>query len=239
MQSTQDLGNTFSRAWQLLSNNWSIALPAVIIGVVGGIVIDFVAITLMGGGALVAGLGGLLLGGLITLAIASVINVLTIGMTSGMGIAAWRTGTASISDGTAVFSNGGALQTMIAWMIIGAVLAFIPVLGWLALIVLMFLLIYAIPAAITNGTGAGASFSESVNVVTRNFGTTAIVIVLIFCIGLVGGILGAVVGHVPFLGGVVRTVIQQVILAYGTLVICGEYLKCRSAAGTPGAAPPV
>jgi hypothetical protein len=238
MQSTQDLGNTFSRAWQLLSNNWSIALPAVIVGVVGGIVIDFAAITLIGGGTLVAGLGGLLLGSLVTLAIASIINVLTIGMTSGMGIAAWRTGNASISDGTAVFQNGGALQTMLAWMIIGAVLAFIPVLGWLALIVLMFLLIYALPAAIANGSGAGESFSESVSIVTKNFGTTAVVILLIFCIGFVGGILGAIVGHVPFLGGIIRTVIQQVILAYGTLVICGEYLKVRTVSGTPGAAPP-
>jgi hypothetical protein len=237
MQSSQDLGNTFVRSWELLSGNWAIALPAVIIGIVGGVILHFVMIVFMGGGALVAGLAGLFLGGLIMLAVSTVLQILTVAFTTGMGIAAWRTGTASVADGSAVFSNPGAMQTIILWMVIGVVLALIPVLGWIADAILMFLLIYAVPASVVSGVGGMAAFSESANVVGRNFVPTLIIIVLIFCIGIVGGIVGAVLGHIPFLGNIIQEVIRQVIMAYGTLVICGEYLKVRAAMPTVGAPP--
>lgn len=236
MQSSEDLGSTFGRAWQLLSSNWNIAIPAVILGIIGGILVHLVASMFITGGAAVGSLGAILLGGLLTLAISTVIQILTIGFTTGMGVAAWRTGKADISDGTAVFSNGGAVQTLVLWMVIGVVLALIPVLGWLADIVLMFLLIYAVPAAVVSGEGAGAAFGESVNIVTKNFLPTLIIILLIACIGFAGGILGAMVSFVPFLGKIVAMVIQEVIVAYGMLVIIGEYLKVRAA--TPVAPPP-
>ncbi len=34
----RDIGNTFSRAWQLLTSNWIIIVPGIIIGIVAGIV---------------------------------------------------------------------------------------------------------------------------------------------------------------------------------------------------------
>ncbi len=240
MQSSEDLGNTFGRAWQLLSSNWIIIVPAVVIGIIGGIIINIVAGLFIGGGAAVGSLGSILLGGLLTLAISTIIQILTIGFTTGMGIAAWRTGRAQISDGSAVFSNGGAVQTIVLWMVIGVVLALIPILGWLADIVLMFLLIYAVPAAVVSGEGAGAAFGESVNIITRNFLPTLIIILLIFCIGFVGAIIGTAISFVPYLGKIVATIIQEGILAYGTLVIVGEYLKIRTAVGVPpSATPPV
>lgn len=236
MQSSEDLGNTFGRAWQLLSSNWSIAIPAIVLGIIGGVLIHLVANVFIGGGAAVGSVGAMLLGGLLTLVISTIIQILTIGFTTGMGVAAWRTGKAEISDGTAVFSNGGAVQTLIVWMVIGVVLALIPVLGWLADIVLMFLLIYAVPAAVVSGEGAGSAFGESVNIVTKNFLPTLIIILLIACIGILGGIVGAMVSFVPFLGKIVAQVIQEVVLAYGMLVIIGEYLKVR--VSTPAANPP-
>lgn len=233
MQSSTDLGGTFSRAWQLLSGNWVIALPAVIIGVIGGIIMEFVARTFIVGGITGGNLGAIMLGGLVTLAISTIIQILTIGMTTGMGVTAWRTGRAEMSDGTAVFSNGGAMQTLILWMVIGVVLAFIPLLGWIADIILMFLLIYAVPAAVATGEGAGAAFSESVNIVSKNFLTTLLIILLIFVIGICGGIIGGLISFVPFLGKIVGEIIQQVIVAYGMLVIVGEYFKIRGASAAP------
>lgn len=236
MQSSEDLGNTFGRAWHLLSANWNIVIPAIVLGIIGGVLNHLISNMFIGGGAALGSLGAVLLGGLLVLAISTIIQVLTVGVTTGMGVAAWRTGTANISDGTAVFSNGGAMQTIIVWMIIGVVLAFIPVLGWLADIVLLFLLIYAVPAAVVTGEGAGSAFGESVNIVTRNFVPTLIIILLIACIGFGGAIVGGLVSFVPFLGKIVAAIIQEAVLAYGTLVIVGEYLKVKAAA--PAAPPP-
>jgi hypothetical protein len=238
MQSSEDLGNTFGRAWQLLNSNWNIIVPAIVLGIVGGIIIHFIAATFIGGGAAVGSLGAVLLGGLLTLAVSTIIQILTVGFTTGMGIAAWRTGRTNISDGSAVFANGGAVQTIVLWMVIGVVLALIPILGWLADIVLMFLLIYAVPAAVVTGEGAAAAFGESINVISKNFLPTVIIILLIFCIGFVGAIVGGLISFVPFLGKIVATIIQESIVAYGTLVICGEYLKVRATVGVPPSATP-
>lgn len=238
MQSSEDLGNTFSRAWQLLSNNWSIAVPAIVLGIIGGIVLQLITATFIRGGAAVGSLGAIFLGSLLTLAVSTIIQILTIGFTTGMAIAAWRSGKADMADGSAVFSNSGAVSTLVVWMVIGVLLAFIPVLGWIADIILMFLLIYSVPAAVVTGEGAGAAFGESVNIVSKNFLTTLIIVLIIACIGIIGGIVGGLISFVPFLGRIVAMIIQDVILAYGMLVICGEYLKVRGTVGTPAAPPP-
>lgn len=60
MQSSEELGNTFSRSWELLSKNWVIVVPAIVIAVVAGIVIAvfgmFGMASAVGFGA--AGMGG-------------------------------------------------------------------------------------------------------------------------------------------------------------------------------------
>lgn len=238
MQSSEDLGNTFGRSWQLLSSNWNIIIPAIVLGIIGGVLQHIIGAMFINGGAAVGSFGAVILGGFLLLAVATIIQILTIGFTTGMGIAAWRTGRTNISDGSAVFGNAGAVQTIVLWMVIGVVLALIPVLGWLADIVLFFLLIYAVPAAVVSGQGAGAAFGESVNIITRNFIPTLIIVLLIFCIGFVGAIVGTAISFVPYLGKIVAMIIQESIIAYGTLVICGEYLKVRTAVGVPPSATP-
>ncbi|HLI97124.1 MAG TPA: hypothetical protein VKT72_13730 [Candidatus Baltobacteraceae bacterium] len=238
MQSSEDLGNTFGRSWQLLSSNWNIIIPAIVLGIIGGVLQHIIGAMFINGGAAVGSFGAVILGGFLLLAIATIIQILTIGFTTGMGIAAWRTGRTNISDGSAVFANAGAVQTIVLWMVIGVILALIPVLGWLADIVLFFLLIYAVPAAVVSGEGAGAAFGESVNIITRNFIPTLIIVLLIFCIGFVGAIVGTAISFVPYLGKIVAMIIQESIIAYGTLVICGEYLKVRTAVGVPPSATP-
>lgn len=238
MQSSEDLGNTFSRAWQLLSSNWIIVVPAIIIGVLGGIVMQIVTLVFIGGGAALGSLGSIFLGAFLALAVACIVQVLTVGFTTGMGVQAWRTNSASIADGSAVFSNSGALATIVIWMVIGIVLALIPVIGWLADIILFFVLVYSIPHAVVSGDGAGASFSASLNMVSKNFIPTLLIILLIAVIGIVGGIIGAALSFIPYLGRIVSEVIQAVVVAYGTLVIVGEYLKLRSTIQTVGVGTP-
>lgn len=236
MQSSQDLGNTFGRAWQLLASNWSIIVPAVIFGIVGGIVNQLVANIFIGGGAAVGSLGSVFLGGFLLLAIATIVEILTVGYTTGMGLNAWRTGKAQFSDGAAVFSNGPAVTTILIWIVVGIVLALIPVLGWIAGLVLFFLWIYAVPSAVVNSISAGAAFGESMNIVTRNFIPTLLIVLLIGVIGFAGALVGAAFTFIPFLGKIVAEVIQAVVVAYATLVIVGEYLRARVPAAPPPSA---
>ena len=233
MQSSQDLGNTFGRAWQLLASNPTIIVPAVIFGIVGGIVNQLIANFLIGGGLAVGSLGSVFWGSFLILAVATIVQVLTVGYTTGMGVDAWQTGRAQYSDGTAVFSNGPAVMTIVIWMVIGIILALIPVLGWIAGLVLFFLWIYAVPSAVVNSVSFGAAFSESMNLVTRNFIPTLLIVLMIGVIGFAGGLVGAAVSFVPFLGKIVAEVIQAAVVAYGTLVIVGEYLKARVPVGAP------
>lgn len=234
MQSSEDLGNTFSHSWELLTRNWIIIVPAVIFGIVGGIVNQIIANIFVGVGIATGSLGSVFLGSFLILAVATVVQVLTVAFTAGMGVGAWRTGKAEYSDGSAVFSNGPAMSTILIWIVAGIVLALIPLLGWIAGLVLFFLWIYAVPSAVVNSVSAPAAFGESVNMVTRNFIPTLIIVLLIGVIGFVGGIVGAAISFVPFLGRIIGEVITTAVVCYGTLVIVGEYLRAR----VPVAPPP-
>ena len=238
MQSSQDLGNTFGRAWQLLASNPNIIVPAILFGIVGGIVNQLIANIFISGGVALGSLGSIFWGSFLILAVATVVEILTVGFTTGMGVNAWQSGRADYSEGAAVFSNGPAVSTILIWMVVGIVLALIPVLGWIAGLVLFFLWIYAVPSAVVNGISAGSAFGESMNIVTRNFIPTLLIVLLIAVIGFAGGLVGAAVSFVPFLGKIVAAVIQAAVVAYGTLVIVGEYLRSRVPVGTPPAASP-
>ncbi|HZT13070.1 MAG TPA: hypothetical protein VFA29_09710, partial [Candidatus Baltobacteraceae bacterium] len=39
MQSSAELGNTFSRAWELLTRNWIIIVPGLVIGIVAALIV--------------------------------------------------------------------------------------------------------------------------------------------------------------------------------------------------------
>ena len=238
MQSSEDLGNTFGRAWQLLASNPNILLPAIVIGIIGGILNQIVANLFIGGGTTYGSLGSIFLGSFLILAIATIAEILTVGFTTGMGVGAWRTGRAHYSDGTAVFSNGAAMTTIMIWIVAGVILALIPLLGWIAGLVLFFLWIYAVPSAVVNSVSAAAAFGESVNMVTRNFVPTLIIVLLIGVIGFIGGLVGAAVSAVPYLGRIIGEIITTGVVCYGTLVIVGEYLKARVSVGQPPAATP-
>ena len=55
MQSANDLESTFLRSWRLLSSNWGIIVPGLVIGVVAGLVDGFLALTgALGGSALIS-----------------------------------------------------------------------------------------------------------------------------------------------------------------------------------------
>jgi hypothetical protein len=248
MQSSEDLGNVFGRSWQLLSENWIIIVPGIVIGIVAGLIIG--ALALMGIGAVAvaggAGLGVAFIGVLIAMCVMLIASLLTIAYTTGMAGAAWQTGRATLGDGAAALSrNGGSILVAIVLLfllgIVAAVLT-IPTIGivWLAYGIFF---LYTFASVIIGGRTGSEAIAESSKIALRNFVTTLVVVVLIAIASWIGGIIGNLFHGVPVLGPIVRLLIQQIVVVYTTLVIVGEYAKLRLtvqpvAAGVPPNAPP-
>jgi len=256
MQSPQDVGNTFSRAWQLLTANWIIIVPGVVVGVICAILAGFVVFTggaaSLGAGALAGGgaaLGGVFLTGLLTAAIFALAYVITITYTTGMADAAWRTGTATLADGSAALSSRGsnvAVAAILYFILaVVAVMLSIVTFGLAGLAFALFFL-YTFAAVIVGGVPGAQALGESARIVMANFGATLLVVVLLCVAAIVGAMVSRIFQGVPFLGSIIQYVIQNIILAYATLVIVGEYIKVRTpvaaaVAGTtnPPTVPPV
>lgn len=255
MQSSADLGNTFSRSWELLSENWIIIVPAIVIAIVAGIIIAVLGMfgfaSAVGFGA--AGLGGasvgsMLLTGAIVALVLLLASILTVAYTTGMAEAAWRTGKATLDDGAAAFRNdAGSLITAVVLLLILGIIAVVLAPFTLGLSALAFWLFFLYTfAGVVVGKRSGAdALSESARITTKNFLMTLAVVVLLFIAFIAAGMVDRVLHHIPFLGSIVSYVINQAVAAYATLVIVGEYIKLRSTVegagvGTPpGASPPV
>jgi hypothetical protein len=254
MQSSEDLGNTFSRAWQLLTANWILIVPGIVIAVVAAIVVWLLtfyglasavglsAVGMGGAGVMSAFLSALIIGVVLMLA-----TILVVAYTTGMAGAAWRTGTATLDDGAAAFREDGA-QIFVAIVLlfllgICAVALSIPTLG-LALLAFYLFFLYTLPAVIVGNRRAGEAIGESARITAKNFLTTLGVVVLLAIAFIVATWIARFFGGLPLIGMIVRQLIMQIVTVYATLVIVGEYVKLRSTVETvsvgnpPAASPP-
>lgn len=253
MQSSEDLGNTFGRSWQLLTENWILIVPGIVIGIVAAVVVwlltvygvasavGFSAVGMGGVGMMSAFLSTMLVGVVLMLA-----TILVIAYTTGMAGAAWRTGKATLDDGAAAFRADGAqiLVAVVLLFLLGivAVALSVPTLG-LALLAFYLFFLYALPSVIVGSRSATDALAESARMTTRNFLTTLAIVILLAIAFMVATWLTRFFGGIPLIGLIVRQLIMQAMAAYATLVIVGEYIKLRSTiqpvgVGTPPAASP-
>ncbi|MBV8727939.1 MAG: hypothetical protein JO233_09135 [Candidatus Eremiobacteraeota bacterium] len=239
----RDIGNTFSRAWQLLTSNWIIIVPGIVIAIVFGIITALLL------GALTAhviydangmptgatNVGGSFWALALTPILAIIATILSITYTTGMAGAAWARGTTTLADGAASFREdaGHVLMAMIIMIVIGIIAAILAPFT-LGLSVLAFLLffIYTMPAAVVGNRPGMEAVSESFQMVMRAFGTTIVIVLLIFVISIIAGIIGVALHAIPYIGPIVGQVLQQIVVAFSTLVIVGEYLKLRAPAAS-------
>lgn len=253
MQSSEDLGNTFGRSWQLLTENWILIVPGIVIGIVAAVVVwlltvygvasavGFSAVGMGGVGMMSAFLSTMLVGVVLMLA-----TILVIAYTTGMAGAAWRTGKATLDDGAAAFRADGAqiLVAVVLLFLLGivAVALSVPTLG-LALLAFYLFFLYALPSVIVGNRSATDALAESARMTTRNFLATLAIVILLAIAFMVATWLTRFFGGIPLIGLIVRQLIMQAMAAYATLVIVGEYIKLRSTiqpvgVGTPPAASP-
>lgn len=250
MQSSEDLGNTFGRAWQLLSENWIMIVPGIVIGIVAAVIVyvlglfgfasavGFGTVGMGGAGVASAFLSAVVIGVILLLA-----TILVIAYTTGMAGAAWRTGRATLDDGAAAFRADG-MQILVAVVLlfligIVAVALAVPTLG-LAFLAYYIFFLYVLPAVIVGARSGSDAIGESARLAARNFLATLAVVVLLAIAFLIATWVARLFGGIPLLGMIVRQLILQIVTVYATLVIVGEYIKLTSPAVTvgPGTTPP-
>jgi hypothetical protein len=255
MQSPEGLGNTFGRAWELLSSNWIMLVPGLVIGIVVFVINFFlIGAGVIGGAGLgAAGATGM---GLSAFGMAAVLAtivglvgvILTIAYTTGMAGAAWSTGRATLDDGAAAFRKdaGSILVAVILLVVLAIVASFLSVILFftLGLPLLLFVLffLYTFASVIIGGRSGSEALMDSARVATRNFLTTLLLLVLLCVVFLIAGLIDRALVQIPMLGGIIAVLIKQIVAVYATLVIVGEYIKLSRTsavmAAPPSAGPP-
>lgn len=235
---------TFARAWNVLSRNWIIVVPSILVGAIGAAI----ATALAGSGWLSwqffgdlnqTGQSGYLsfLASIVAMALRIVGAVVAIGFTCGMAAAAWRRGTAHFADGAEALRRNGvhAFVALVILTLLGLVAAalFIPTFG-LSVLAYMVFMLYAMPGVLVGNRGATDAVVESIALSWRSFGVTFLLVVLIAVLAVAGGLLGDFLSRVPFLGQLLGWVIMEIVVAYATLVVVGEYIQLL---GAPDQAP--
>jgi hypothetical protein len=245
----QPVEGVFSRAWELLTQNWIILIPGVVIGAIVGIISALLTPHVYTStdysnnpGLAMATVGGAFMSAAILACLGVVAYIATMAYTVGMAGAAWAKGTTTLADGSAAFqeSAGNILITAIGLILLGIVAAIlaIPTLG-LALLAYSLFTLYAMPAAVIGKRAGFASISESFQIGAKRFVPTLIIAILIFVISFVLKLVTLPLYFIPFLGPIITGVVSQIVIAFAMLVIVGEYLNLRaSGALTATAAPP-
>ena len=240
---TQSLENVFARSWQLLTRNWIIIVPGIVVGLLVGLVTDVLAPPVTYGDPTTT--GGVVSHGLASFVSSAIVGVVGIAgfvitecYTVGMAGAAWRSGTATLGDGASALRDDASnvLGAAIGLFVLGviAVILAIPTLGISLLLFYLFML-YAIPSAVVGNRGGFAAIGESVAIARAKFGTTLIIGIVLAAISFVGGLVALVFAFAPLLGPIVSSIIEQIVVAFSSLVVVGEYLNLRGPSEPPAA----
>jgi len=240
--------NVFARSWDLLTKNWTIIVPGIIVGLLVGIVSGIYSLTQPdtygepSGAAISFAYGfGAFVTGVILLLVSIAGYIITQCYTAGMAGAAWQTGTTTLADGARAVNEdaGNVLQAAIYLFLLGivAVLLAFPTL-FISVFVFYLFTLYTIAAAVVGNRRGMDALRESFAITRARFGTTLIIGILLGLLQLFGKLIAHVFSFAPLLGPIVAAIISQIVVAYAVLVIVGEYLVLRPAAMEPGAPPP-
>jgi hypothetical protein len=217
--------SVFVRALRLLIANPLILVPGLIIGAASGIVAGILApppdASFVQDFALSMGIA-------MTQLIAT---ILAVAYTVGMAQAAWERGTASLSDGRRAFGRdaGHVTLALAGLFVIGLGASFLANYTFgLSQAAYVFFCIYTIPAAVVGGRNGLHAIGESAAIAYRRALATllmvAVLIVTVYAMSIVAGLLATT----PLIGPLVAALTVQVVIAYFSLVVVGEYLALRA-----------
>jgi hypothetical protein len=224
---------TFTQALALLQRNIVIIVPSIVVALFSAAfsyVLSgsgylswqyFGDLNAQGGGAF-----WLFFGTIVAIGLRILGALVAIAFTTGMAAAAWARGTATLADGLAAFRREG-LQLLVALVllfVIGLIASalVLPTFG-ISVLAYMVFMIYTMPAVVVADRPAQDAIVESVRIAASNLGATLLLVVLIIVLAVLGGLAGSAAGHIPFLGEAVSWILMEVVVAYATLVVVGEY----------------
>jgi len=218
-QSARDLENTFAHAWTLLVRNPVIIVPGIVLAAVGA-GLEY---------ALRAWISDDLTYAIVLIVLAFALGLVQMAYVTGMAGAAWRDERARLHDGLIAFEHRGAAVGG-AWLLLVVIGFCAAVLAGatfgVTLIAFAVFFIYTMAAVVIGDRRPVKAITESAGLALRNVMPTIGVVGLIVVIAAAGGWLGALAGRFSDPAGwLVSGVLQQVIVAYATLVVAGEYLK--------------
>ncbi len=234
-QSVRDFENTFAHAWYLLVHNWVIIVPGLVLGLIGG-AISFLVMLAIYGSVLISGAATADVTQVTQTIVAVAFTIISLlasivqmAYVTGMAGSAWRHERTTLADGWYAFSHRS-IQTTIAVLLLFAIgvcaAALAPITFMVTLVAYIIFFIYTMASVVIGGREAVAAIAESCRLALANFWPTLGIVALIVLIALAGGWIGSFVGdHVQWAGGIVAGVLQQIIVAYASLVVAGEYLK--------------
>jgi len=242
MQSRIDPFAELESAARALGKN----LPLAIIPAVGSLIIVAVcSLTAVGGGlwamgaaafgnwaALLAALGAMALGVLLTVVVAVIVGLLASAAAAAGAQSVWQSHPPDLGAdvGKAVSRMGdllaaGFLITLIAiaisWTIVGPV-------------ILSFFMLYVIPAIVVGGEGGIAAMGTSWRLATQQVGYTFAAFVGILAFSIVAAIASGIVGHIIVLGWLIAAIAWGLDVTFAALVSVRFYelLKLPSAQPT-------
>jgi hypothetical protein len=240
--------NVFARAWDLLSRNWTIIVPGVVVGLIVGIVSGVYSLSqpdtygVPSGTAMTFTYGfGAFVGGLVLAVVAIAGYIITQCYTAGMAGTAWQRGTTTLADGTrAVNEDAGNVLSAAIYLFLFGIVAVIlaPFTLFLSVFAFYLFTLYTIAAAVVGNRRGMDAIRESFAIAKSRFGTTLIIGILLGLLQLVGKLIAHAFSFAPLLGPIVAAIISQIVVAYAVLVIVGEYLVLRPGVTEAGPPPP-
>jgi hypothetical protein len=237
------IGNVFARAWNLLTRNWVIIVPGIVVGLVVGLLSGVYILSQpdiygdpSGGASSFAYGAGTFVSNLVLALIAIAGYIITQCYTAGMAGAAWRSGNTTLSDGSrAVNDDAGDVLVAAIYLFLLGILAHVlaPYTLQLSRFAFYLFTLYTIAAAVVGGRPGYHALRESFAIARARFGTTLIVGIVLGVLQLFGGLIAGIFGSVPLLGPVVAAIVAQVVVSYAVLVVVGEYLVLRPGVTEP------
>jgi len=228
-------------AFTVLTKNYALAVIP-IVGLIVCLALFAIVAIVVGGSALLASFGSLqnnpmAIGTILAASlpffglaalVAFVIALIADGAAVAAAESAWSTGVADVSGGfsRAMSKLGDLVVAAVVLCLICAVIA----LTFIGPLILLFLMLYVLPAIVVGGESAFQAMGTSWNLATKNVGATFAAFIGIVLVGIVVGIVNSIIGHIPVLGWIVALLLNGLLGAYGALVVVRFYDLLRGTA---------
>jgi hypothetical protein len=244
-------------SFQLLLKNWTLAAPPLAVGLVVLVLVLVMGgaslLAMMGGagmmagnnsdagaGAMAAGLGALF--GTLGLAVlvGAVLGVIANAATCSAADDAWNGRT--INLGASVSRALGMFLNLLVFIVIVGLACGIVAITFVGPLVVAVLMMYGLPAIVIGGRSGIDAISDSFQMVTKNFGPSAMAFLGLIAAFVVVGIVNVIVGHIPFIGTLISLVLGALVSAFVAVVTVRFYTLLRGSGGvmiTTPAPPPM